>query len=235
MILPAVTQLLIIQDRDRKLRLLKTELKNAPLEKAAAEAKANGTSAALDAAKLRAKEIEVKRKELENEVRTREERIAKYEQQKLGTRKNDEYAAYDHAIESLRKEIAGLEDQELELMDAADRQKPVIAAADQEATATRAMVQRQIAELESKTNSFQAQVVELQAERAKLAAEVDEDLLDDYQRLFEKKDALAIAGLENEICQGCHVKAQTHIFHATRAAKEVTNCLNCGRILYIVQ
>ena len=35
-------------------RLLKAELKNAPLEKAAAEAKANGTSAALDAAKLQA-------------------------------------------------------------------------------------------------------------------------------------------------------------------------------------
>ena len=80
MILPAVTQLLIIQDRDRKLRQLKGELKSAPLEKAAAEAKASGTAAALDAAKLRAKEIEVKRKELENEVRTREERIAKYEQ-----------------------------------------------------------------------------------------------------------------------------------------------------------
>ncbi len=234
MILPAVTQLLIIQERDRKLRQLKGELKSAPLEKAAAEAKVSGTAAALDAAKLRAKEIEVKRKELENEVRTRQERIAKYEQQKLGTRKNDEYAAYDHAIESLRKEIAGIEDQELELMDAADRQKPIIAAAEQEANATRALVQRQVADLEAKTKALELQVAELQAERAKLAADVDEDLLDDYQRLFEKKDGLAVAGLENEICQGCHVKAQTHIFHAVRAAKVVTSCLNCARILYIV-
>ncbi len=234
MILPAVTQLLIIQERDRKLRQLKNELKSAPLEKAAAEAKAAGTTAVLEAAKLKAKEIEVKRKELENEVRTREERIAKYEQQKLGTRKNDEYAAYDHAIESLRKEISGIEDQELELMDAADRQKPIIAAADQEASATRAMVQRQVADLEAKTKALEAQVAELLAEREKLTADVDEDLLDDYQHLFEKKDGLAIAGLENEICQGCHVKAQTHVFHAVRAAKVVTNCLNCARILYLV-
>src|SRR5678815_582753 len=116
MILPAVTQLLIIQDRDRKLRQLKTELKNAPLERKALEGKLSGTSAALEAAKLKAKEIEVKRKDLENQVQTINDRITKYEQQKLGTKKNEEYQAYDHQIETLRKEISGLEDKELELM-----------------------------------------------------------------------------------------------------------------------
>ena len=83
MILPAVTQLLIIQDRDRKLRQLKTELKNAPIERKALEGKLAGTSAALDAAKLKAKEIEVQRKALENQVGSINERIIKFEQQKL--------------------------------------------------------------------------------------------------------------------------------------------------------
>ena len=233
MILPAVTQLLIIQDRDRKLRQLKIELKNAPIERKSLEAKLAGTSAALDAAKLKAKEIEVKRKDLENEVRTREERILKYEQQKLATKKNDEYAAFDHAVESLKKEIAGIEDKELELMEAAETQKPVIAAADKEATHTRDLVQRQIADIEAKIKAVETQVATVQAERTKLASEVDEDLLDTYQRLFDKKDGVAVAALENELCQGCHVKSQTHIIHSVKAAKEVTTCLNCGRILYL--
>ena len=69
MILPAVTQLLVIQDRDRKLRQLKIELKNAPLEKKAMDTRLATASATLEASKLKAKEIEVKRKELENEVR----------------------------------------------------------------------------------------------------------------------------------------------------------------------
>jgi predicted nucleic acid-binding Zn-ribbon protein len=233
MTLPAVTQLLIIQDRDRKLRQLKVELKNAPLERKALETRLAGASASLDAAKLKAKEIEVKRKELENEVGARSERILKYEQQKLATKKNDEYQAFDHAIESLKKEIAGIEDKELEFMEAAETQKPIIAAADKEATATRALVQRQIADIEARIKAIETQQVEVQAERAKLAAEVEEDLLDTYQRLFDKKDGVAVAALANEICQGCHVKAQTHIIHAVKAAKEVTTCLNCGRILYL--
>ncbi len=233
MILPAVTELLIIQDRDRKLRQLNTELKNAPHERKALEAKLAGTAAALDAAKLRAKEIEVKRKELENSVGSLNERISKYENQKLGTKKNDEYQAFDHQIETLKKEIAGLEDQELALMEAAEAQKVVIAAADKAASETRGMVERQIADLDSKIKAIGGQREEITAERAKLAAGVDEDLLDTYQRLFDKKDALAIAALANEICQGCHVKAQTHIVHAVKSAKDVTHCLNCGRILYL--
>ena len=233
MILPAVTQLLIVQDRDRKLRQLKVELKNAPLEKKAMETRLSTAAATLEASKLKAKEIEVKRKELENEVRARRDRIAKYDQQKLGTKKNDEYAAYDHAAESLRKEIADIEDKEIELMEAADAQKPIIADAEKVAADTRALVQRQIADIEAKVKAIEAQVVEIQADRAKLAAEVDEELLDTYQRLFEKKDGLAVAALSTDACQGCHVKAQTHIVNAVRAAKEVTHCLNCGRILYL--
>jgi predicted nucleic acid-binding Zn-ribbon protein len=232
MILPAVTQLLIIQDRDRKLRQLKTELKNAPLERKALEGKLAGTAAALDAAKLKAKEIEVQRKTLENQVGSINDRITKYEQQKLATKKNDEYQAYDHQIETLKKEIAGLEDQELELMEGAEAQKPLIAAAEKEAATTRDSVQRQIADLEAKIKAIEAQRGEVEADRAKLASDVDEDLLDTYQRLFDKKDGIAVAALANDTCQGCHVKAQTHVIHAVKAAKEVTTCLNCGRILY---
>lgn len=233
MILPAVTQLLVIQDRDRKLRALKLELKNAPLEKKAMDARLTAAISTLDAAKHKAKEIEVKRKELENEVRARLDRIAKYEQQKLATKKNDEYAAYDHAIESLRTEISGIEDKELVLMEAADVQKPIIATAEKDAAETRALVQRQTADIDAKVNVLDAQIIEVGADRARLAGEVDEDLLDTYQRLFDRKDGIAVAALANETCQGCHVKAQTHITHSVKAAKLVTNCLNCGRILYL--
>lgn len=230
--LPAVKQLLVLQDRDRKLRQLKAELKRAPLERKEMEARTSGTSSALDAAKLKAKELEVKRKELENEAGTRRERINKYQVQKLETKKNEEYQAISHAIQSLENEITAIEDKELELMDAAEKQKPIIAAAEKEAAATKAQVQRQFADLDAKLKEIEAQMQGLLAERATLAAEVEEDLLDTYQRLFETKDAQAVVGLTNEICQGCHVKAQTHIIHAVKGGKVVTNCLYCGRILF---
>ena len=230
--LPAVTQLLVLQDRDRKLRQLKLELKRAPLERKEMESRTAGTASALDAAKLKAREIEVRRKEFENEVGTRRQRINKYQQQKLETKKNEEYQAISHAIGTIENEITVIEDQELELMEAAEKQKPIIAAAAKEAAATKAQVTQQFADLDAKVKSLEAQVLEVQAERAKLAADVEEDLLDTYQRLFDTKDAQAVVALVNEICQGCHVKSQTHVIHAVKAGKAVTTCLYCGRILY---
>jgi predicted nucleic acid-binding Zn-ribbon protein len=230
--LPAVSQLLILQDRDRKLRQLKLELKRAPLERKDLESRTAGTTGALDAARLRAKEIEMKRKELENEAGTHRQRINKYQQQKLETKKNEEYQAITHAIGTIENEITALEDRELDLMEAAEKQKPIIAAAEKEAAAMKAQAERQFADLDAKVKSIDAQMLEVQAERAKLAAEVEEDLLDTYQRLFETKDAQAVVALTNEICQGCHVKSQTHIVHAVKAGKAVTTCLYCGRILY---
>jgi predicted nucleic acid-binding Zn-ribbon protein len=230
--LPAISQLLVLQDRDKKLRQLKLELKRAPLERKDMESRTAGTGSALEAAKLKAREIEVKRKELESEVGSRRTRIQKYNLQKLETKKNEEYQAITHAIGTIEKEITGIEDRELELMEAADKQKPIIAAAEKEAAATKAQVTQQFADLDAKVKSIEAQMLEVQAERAKLAAEVEEDLLDTYQRLFETKDAQAVVALTNEICQGCHVKSQTHVIHAVKAGKVVTPCLYCGRILY---
>ncbi|MEO6785228.1 MAG: C4-type zinc ribbon domain-containing protein [Chthoniobacteraceae bacterium] len=230
--LPEITQLLVLQDRDRKIRQLKLELKRAPLERKELESRTAGTSSALDAAKLKAREVEVKRKELENEAGTLRQKINKYQQQKLETKKNEEYQAITHAIGTIEKEITVIEDQELELMDAAEKQKPVIAAAEKEAVATKTQAERQFADLGAKVKSIEAQLQEIQAERTKLAADVEEDLLDTYQRLFETKDAQAVVALTNEICQGCHVKSQTHVIHAVKAGKTVTTCLYCGRILY---
>ena len=230
--LPVISQLLVLQDRDRKLRQLKLELKRAPLERKDMESRAAGTTSTLEAAKLKAKEIEVKRKELENEVGTHRQRINKYQQQKLETKKNEEYQAITHAIGTIEKEITALEDRELELMEAAETQRPIIASAEKEAAATKAQVERQFADLDAKVKAIDTQMQEVQAERAKLAADVEEDLLDTYQRLFDTKDAQAVVALTNEICQGCHVKSQTHVIHAVKAGKAVTTCLYCGRILY---
>lgn len=63
----------------------------------------------------------MKRKELESEVGSRRTRIQKYNQQKLETKKNEEYQAITHAIGTIEKEITGIEDRELELMEAADK------------------------------------------------------------------------------------------------------------------
>ncbi|NRB74653.1 MAG: hypothetical protein HRU46_09875, partial [Verrucomicrobiales bacterium] len=70
------------------------------------------------------------------------------------------------------------------------------------------------------------------AARAEQAAEVDPDLLYIYDRLFKAKAGMAVVGLVDEVCQGCHMKVTKSTVVNVRAEKQVANCENCGRILY---
>ena len=58
----------LLQDRDRKIRTLKQELKLAPLERKELDERLADAVKKLEAMKLKAKEIEVERKKLENDA-----------------------------------------------------------------------------------------------------------------------------------------------------------------------
>ena len=60
--LQEIEQLLTIQDRDRKIRALKNEIKLAPLQRKDLDARLAAAQQQLDAVKLKGKEIEVERR-----------------------------------------------------------------------------------------------------------------------------------------------------------------------------
>ena len=228
---PDIERLLLLQDRDKKARQFRTELKNIPLERKALEEKLNSArnQASETKAKLRAAEVEQAR--LENDIRSRREQIAKYETQKMQTRKNEEFTALNHSIEHVKKEIAGIEDRQLELMEALEGLKPETEAAEKAAVAAAALVQRQLTDLEAKEGNLKVQLAELEASRPQYTSGIDEDLLDDYNRLFASK-TVAVVELHNEVCAGCHMKVTASTVAATKASKSIVQCEQCNRILY---
>ena len=232
MILPEIEKLLILQDRDRKLRALRAEHKNAPLEKQSFADKQAAAQAQLDAARQKAKEFELERKKLETEVQGIRDKIAKYQVQKFQTRKNEEFAALSHEIERAEKDIRLIEDRELELMDASDKQKPVIAEAEKTFAAAKGLTERQTTDLDAKIKALGEQITTVEAERTKLAADIDEDLLDTYDRLLKTKHGEAVVGLRHDVCSGCHMKVTPTTSSKARHGKEVVQCENCARILY---
>src|SRR6266699_5862904 len=127
--LEAIEKLLILQDRDRKISRLRTELANIGPERQALAAKTASSQAALDAAKERIKQIESDRKRLELDAESKKQAIERYSLQQFQTKKNDEYRALAHEIEMAKEAITKLEDEQLELMEQADVAQKEFAAA----------------------------------------------------------------------------------------------------------
>lgn len=230
--LPEIEQLLILQERDRKIRLLRQEQKSAPLERKALEDKLTASQTQLDGLRVKAKEIEVERKKLENEAQAVRDRIAKYQAQKFQTRKNDEFQALSHEIERGEKDIQSLEDRELDLMEAAEKQKAVIGEAEKQLATVKGQFDRQTADIDQKIKAIADQLGEIEQDRAKLAEGVDEDLRDTYDRLLRMKNGEAVVGLQHDVCSGCHMKVTPTTSSKCRSRKEIVHCENCGRILY---
>ena len=228
-------QLLILQDRAQKIRQVEAELNNIPLERKSLDAQVAAASANLEATKDRARHIEVEKKRLELDVGTRNESIARLKTQQYETRKNDEFSAMGREIERYQKEIEGLEDQELELMEKADVLKAQIAAEEKQTAAAKVSVAKQIANLDAKQATLGERLEELTKERADIAAKVDEDLLDRFNRLFTSKGDAAVVALEHDVCTGCHMKITTATAVHVKGGKEIVSCEQCGRILYFAE
>jgi predicted nucleic acid-binding Zn-ribbon protein len=226
-------QLLILQDRQQKIRQIQTEIKTLPLERAHLESQLAASAAGVESLKLKGRQVEVERKKLELDVGTRTESIARLKTQQYQTRKNDEFQAIGHEIERYENEIRKLEDQELELMIEADKLRAEIEAADKIAHATKDSISRQLTDLETKSKALEAQKQEFETERETLASKIDADLLDQFERMFNSKGDAAIVAVEHGVCTGCHMKVTTATAARVKAGKEIVSCEQCGRILYL--
>jgi uncharacterized protein len=229
---PELEQLLILQDRQQRIRQIQTEIETVPLRRKSLEAQLAASASAVDVLKHTTRQIEVDRKKLELDVGIRTESIARLRTQQYQTRKNDEFQALGHEIERYENEIRKIEDDELELMVQADKAKIDLTEEEKKAADVKESIARQTADLDEKSKALESRLEDLTRERAELAGKIDEDLLGRFERLFKSKGDAALVALEHGVCTGCHMKVTSATAASARAGKEIVSCENCGRILY---
>ena len=228
-------QLLILQDRDQKIRQIRTEIETVPLRRKSLDAQLAASRSSVETLKQRTRQVEVDRKKLELDVGIRTETISRLKTQQYQTRKNDEFQAIGHEIERYENEIRKIEDEELELMVLADKVRADLSEEEKEAFSIQQSIARQSIDLDEKSKALESQLQQLTAERSELAGKIDEDLLARFERLFKSKGDAAVVAIEHGVCMGCHMKVTTATASQVKAGKELESCENCGRILYDAQ
>ena len=231
--LEVIEKLLALQDRDQSLRALRQELQAVPGEITAKQKLITDSAGRLELARSRAKVIEVEKKTLEIEAGAKRDQILRYKSQQLQTRKNEEYTALAHEIAITEKAIFAIEDKELVLMEEAEALAPQIAAADKTYADEKNRYEGQSARLGEKAINLKSRIAEVEKKRADALLGIDEDLLENYERLFESKNARAVVAVEHDVCTGCHMKVTAQTSLALRSDKVVVSCPQCGRLLHL--
>ncbi len=230
--LDTIEKLLILQDRDQKIRREQGELARIEPERQTLKAKAVTAQAELENAKLRVKQIESARKDMELEVEAKKQMITRYANQQFQTRKNEEYRALAHEIDTCKAAIFEIENREIELMEQAEAAQKEVLRATQAAKDARTLVDDQVAQLGAREENLKKELAELEANRAELAAAVDESARARYERLVRSKGDNVVVGVQHGVCGGCHMKLPPQLLVTCQAEKELVGCSNCGRILY---
>ncbi len=230
--LDTIEKLLILQDRDQKIRREQGELARIEPERQMFKVKATNAQAALDGAKLRVKQLESARKELELEVESKKQLIERYANQQFQTRKNEEYRALAHEIELCKEAIFGIENREIELMEQGEEAQKTVLRATQTNNETRKIMEEQLAQLAEREENLKKELARLQADREALASAVEESARSRYERLMRSKGEHVVVGIQHGVCGGCHMRVPPQLLVTCQAKKELVACSNCGRILY---
>jgi hypothetical protein len=230
--LETIEKLLILQDRDRRIRRVNGELAHIEPERQMFRSRAAGTQSGLETAKTKVKQIESDRKNLELEVEGKKQLITKYANQQLQTRKNEEYRALTHEIDMCKEEIFKIENREIELMEFAEQAQREVVRATQAAAEARKHMEEQLAQLAAREENLKKELAELTANRQELAGAVDESARARYERLVRNKGETVVVGVQHGVCGGCHMRVPAQVLVSCQAQQELITCTNCGRILY---
>lgn len=230
--LEAIEKLLILQDRDQKIHRVQEEFAHIEPERQMLKAKVSVIQTNLEQAKQRVKQAESDRKRLELEVESKNQLIERYALQQFQTRKNDEYRALAHEIETCKADIFKIEDREIELMEQAEQAQKEVVRLNREVDEAKKLMDEQVARLDEREKKLREELAELQANRDELAAAVDEGIRARYERLVKSKGEHVVVGVHNGVCGGCHMKLPAQVLVTCLGQQEIVSCINCGRILY---
>lgn len=234
MLNPLIEKVLILQDRDTRRRGLESQLKAVPGEIAGVEGKISGEKGAIENARTELKELEAKKKLIETEIGSAEEKLGKYRTQQLSVRKNDEYQALGHEIETMQGTIGGLEEQELQVMYSIDEAKKKFAAAEAVLKANISGHEGRIRSLRERETNLSAELKSAEADVATARAPLGPIELKLYDRLAAKSWPVCVP-IRGAKCGGCHLKVSSEVESAARGKSTdgtLATCDQCGRMVY---
>jgi hypothetical protein len=230
--LEVVKQLLVLQERDRRIHHIRAELESFEAQRRILKTKALECQTRLEATRFKVKHIESERKKLELEADGKKLLIEKYALQQYQTKKNDEYRALSHEIDTCRQAIISLDDQQLDLMEQAEQTLKEEAAFTKEVRAIQEVVRGKMDELDAHETELNRELTSLLAERTALVSTVAEPYRLKYERSLKQRGEKVLVGIDRGVCAGCHMRLTPQTLVSCQTDEEIITCPNCGRMLY---
>lgn len=234
MLSPVLEKLLILQDRDGRRIALETQLRAVPKDVALVENKIAAEKTAIEEARMELRHLETDKKLLETEIGSTETQLGKYRTQQSAVKKNDEYQALGHQIETTEAQVSDMEGKELEIMYAIDEAKKRFDTAEKVLQENIAGHEAKIATLGERKTNLETELTAVQVEVAVAREPLEAQPLKLYDRIATLYMPVCVP-LKGGKCGGCHLKVSSEVESTARGKSpdnELASCDQCSRLVY---
>jgi predicted nucleic acid-binding Zn-ribbon protein len=222
-----------LQRLDSQILKIEDELNAIPERLSKLEHDFNDKSADLKKHEDNVKALQLKRKEKEGELQTKEDVIKKYTSQMYQVKTNKEYTALQEEIGRVKADNSLIEEAILKIFDQVDVENKEVAEQKEFLKKEDAAMREEKKKLDADALRIKADADKLKVQRAELAPKIDRQTLAKYERILANKDGLAVVPIVGESCQGCFAHMPAQVINEVKMNTSIVCCENCTRMLYI--
>lgn len=221
-----------LQNLDREIRALEIERARRPARIADREADLEQFRKSLGQQDEELKARKAALHAREQDLKSREDKIAHLNGQLNSCKTNKEYNAFQSEINAQRADCSLLEDEILAAFDqvetgerAAKHLRADVAGREKELESLRKTIEAEVAEIDGRLSA-------LRAKRSEAASAVEGEVLKTYERILAaKKDGVALALVVDGNCTACYISLTSQEVNRLMAERDVLCCRSCSRIL----
>ncbi len=179
------------------------------------------------------KAVQLKKKDKELELASKEEGLRKSQGQLYQLKTNKEYQAKLSEIASLKADISIAEDELLRILEEIEVTKKELDIQKSSLDQEEKKFKEQEGMITNEMRDMDAKIKNLQDKRESFISNIDQNILSKYEKLLQVRQGLAIVPVNNANCGYCHMRVTHQKINEIKMYKDMVFCENCVRMLYI--
>lgn len=181
----------------------------------------------------KSKSINLKKKEIELDLATKEEAVAKAQTQLYQLKTNKEYHAKLNEIASLKADISLFEEKVLLILDEIEQVNEELKKVKEEFSIKEQEIESQKKQINEELKEIELKISMLNEKRVNLTRNIAPVILTRYDKLISGRAGQAVAAVKNENCSACNIRVTAQTINELKSYANLVLCENCVRILYI--
>lgn len=227
-----IVKLIALQKIDSQIFEFNRNLEEKPKEVQALKDQFETKKTRLNGLEEALKKVQVARRDLEVDMKTKEDQIIKANAQLSLIKTNKEYTAKITEIESIKADKSIIEEKILLSYDEADKVQVEINQEKQVVAEEEKKYLDRKKEVEDYIKGMQEKINHLKNDRQEILPGVDKEILIRYEKILKHKEGIAVVPIKGTACGGCFMNLQPQRLNEIKAAQAFIECDICSCILY---